>query len=313
MIAPTFHRYKLPLRNGNVRHGVLVHSGESWGDAAPLPGWSKETCDDLVRYLTNHPTSDAVPCSLPSLQCAWEGTTASAQNFQNWPIRHTAVPINALLQGTVAEILDQAKRALGEGCRCLKVKTTHIPMDALPYLLKAIRDISECTFRLDPNRSWSFSTCMNVAENLAGLPVEYLEEPLRMGESVPQLIAQCPLAIALDETLREITVEELVRYRGAAALVLKPTLMGGFTICSRFAEAGALLGMKSIVSSCYESGVGIFALGRFASSLDYIGAAGLDTYSHIKKDLLTTRLPLDKYSFCSSIPLPSVNESILLD
>ena len=313
MTAPTFHRYELPLRNGNVRHGLLLHWRESWGDAAPLHGWSQETCDDLVRYLTNHPTLDDIPCRLPSLQCAWEGMMASAENFQSWPTRHAVVPINALLQGTVAEILEQGKRALAEGCRCLKVKTTHVPLDALPYLLKVIRDVAECTFRLDSNRSWSFATCMNVAEDLAGLPVEYLEEPLQNGESLPQLIAQCPLPIALDETLREITAEELMRYRGAAALVLKPTLMGGFEICSRFAEAGASLGMKSIVSACYESGVGIFTLGRFASSLDYIGAAGLDTYSHIQKDLLTTRLPLDKYRFCSLTPLPSVDESALLD
>lgn len=313
MSAPTFHRYELPLTNGNVRRGLLLQCGGAWGDAAPLQGWSSETCDDLVRYLSNDPNLDTIPANLPSLQCAMEGVMASAENFQNWPILHNEVPINVLLQGTVSEIIDQAKRALGEGCRCLKIKTTHVPLDALPHLLTVIRDVSECTFRLDSNRAWSFSTCMQVAEDLLGLPVEYLEEPLRKGESLPQLIAQCAIPIALDETLREIGADELSRYRGAVALVLKPTLMGGFTTCSRFAEVGASLGMKSVVSACYESGVGIFALGRFASSLESISAAGLDTYSHIKKDLLTTRLSLDRYSFCSSAPLPSVDESTLLD
>ena len=313
MSAPTFHRYELPLTNGNVRHGLLLQCGEAWGDAAPLQGWSTETCDDLVRYLSSDPNLDTIPASLPSLQCAMEGVMASAENFQNWPVLHNEVPINALLQGTVSEIIDQAKRALREGCRCLKIKTTHVPLDALPHLLTVIRDVSECTFRLDSNRAWGFSTCMQVAEDLQGLAVEYLEEPLRKGESLPQLIAQCPIPIALDETLRDIGADELSRYRGAVALVLKPTLMGGFATCSRFAEVGASLGMKSVVSACYESGVGIFALGRFASSLESISAAGLDTYSHIKKDLLTKRLSLDRYSFCSSAPLPSVDESTLLD
>ncbi len=313
MSAPTFHRYELPLTNGNVRHGFLLQCGGAWGDAAPLQGWSSETCDDLFRYLSSDPNFDVIPANLPSLQCAMEGVMASAENFQNWPVLHNEVPINALLQGTVSEIIDQAKLALGEGCRCLKIKTTHVPLDALPHLLTVIRDVSECTFRLDSNRAWSFSTCMQVAEDLHGLPVEYLEEPLRKGESLPQLIAQCAIPIALDETLREIGADELSRYRGAVALVLKPTLMGGFATCSRFAEVGASLGMKSVVSACYESGVGIFALGRFASSLESISAAGLDTYSYIKKDLLTKRLSLDRYSFCRSAPLPSVDESTLLD
>ena len=313
MSALSFHRYELPLTNGNVRHGLLLQSSGAWGDAAPLRGWSSETCDDLLRYLSSDPNLDAIPANLPSLQCAMEGVMASAENFQNWPVLHNEVPINALLQGTVYEIIDQAKRALREGCRCLKIKTTHVPLDALPHLLTVIRDVSECTFRLDSNRAWGFSTCMQVAEDLQGLAVEYLEEPLRKGESLPQLIAQCPIPIALDETLREIGADELSRYRGAVALVLKPTLMGGFATCSRFAEVGASLGMKSVVSACYESGVGIFALGRFASSLESISAAGLDTYSHIKKDLLTKRLSLDRYSFCSSALLPSVDESTLLD
>lgn len=71
--------------------------------------------------------------------------------------------------------------------------------------------------------------------------------------------------------------------------------------------------MKSVVSACYESGVGIYALGRFAASLDIVGAAGLDTYSQIQNDLLTTRLPLESYTFCSSSRIPCVNESALLD
>jgi len=272
-----------------------------------------ETVDDLVRYLSNHPHFDAIPGNLPSLQCAMDGVMASADGFRNWPVLHNEVPINALLQGTVSEILDQAKQALAEGCRCLKIKTTHVPLDAIPHLLSVIRDVSECTFRLDSNRSWSFDTCMQVAQDLVGLPVEYLEEPLRKSESLPHLIARCPVPIALDETLREIGADELGRYQGAVALVLKPTLMGGFETCSRFAQAGASLGMNSVVSACYESGVGIYALGRFAASLERIRAAGLDTYSHIQNDLLTTRLPLNSYTFCSSTELPSVDESTFLD
>ena len=93
--APTFHRYELPLTNGNVRRGLLLQCGGAWGDAAPLQGWSSETCDDLVRYLSNDPNLDTIPASLPSLHCAMEGVMASAENFQHWPILHNEVPINA--------------------------------------------------------------------------------------------------------------------------------------------------------------------------------------------------------------------------
>lgn len=313
MSETTFHRYELPLLDGSWRRGFLLRANEAWGDVAPLYGWSPESFEETALYLTQNPRLDAIPASLPAMRCGIEGLRAATENFQNWLPRHAVVPINALLQGTVTEIFAQAKRALAKGCRCLKIKTTHVPLDALPYLLSVIRDVSECTFRLDSNRAWSFETCMKVAQDLNGLPVEYLEEPLRKGESLPHLIERCAVPIALDETLREIAPDELGRYQGATALVLKPNLMGGFETCSRFAQEGASLGMKSVVSACYESGVGIYALGRFAASLDIIGAAGLDTYSQIQKDLLTTRLPLESYTFCTSSPIPCVNESALLD
>ena len=313
MSESTFHRYELPLLDGSLRRGFLLHAKEAWGEVAPLSGWSPESFEETALYLAQNPRLDDIPASLPALRCGSEGLMAATENFQNWLPRHAVVPINALLQGTVTEILAQAKRVLAKGCRCLKIKTTHVPLDALPYLLSVIRDVSECTFRLDSNRAWSLETCMKVAQDLNGLPVEYLEEPLRKDESLPHLISRCPVPIALDETLREIAPDELGRYQGAEALVLKPTLMGGFETCSRFAQAGASLGMKSVVSACYESGVGIYALGRFAASLDIIGAAGLDTYSQIQKDLLMTSLPLESYTFCSSSPIPCVNESALLD
>jgi O-succinylbenzoate synthase len=164
---------------------------------------------------------------------------------------------------------------------------------------------------LDSNRSWSLSEALQLADDLQGFPIEYFEEPMADPLELTNLVERSAVPIALDETLREIRPKDLANYEGAAALVLKPTLLGGFQICCEFAEAGAALGMRSVVSAAFESGVGIHALGRFAASLESISAAGLDTYSRLQSDILSQRLKFPGFVFQARQPLPKVDESKL--
>jgi O-succinylbenzoate synthase len=152
---------------------------------------------------------------------------------------------------------------------------------------------------------------LRLADEIRNLPIDYIEEPLRDSSKLPDLIQQSPVGIALDETLREITPDQLPRFHGAAALVLKPTLMGGFEASRQFANAGLDLGMNPVISACYESGVGIFALGQFALSLPKVSPAGLDTYSRLREDVLCGRLDLDNFVFNGNSPLPDVDISKL--
>ncbi len=300
MNAPRAYLYKLPLAGAGIREGILLRQENRWGDAAPLPGWSRETLDEVRDCLTRG--EDLVPASL---------RFALEMLEENWtPLRHE-VPLNALLDGAENEILAGALRAYREGCRCLKIKTSGVDFARLPDLLNEVSQVTGniCKLRLDPNRSWSFEESLRLADKLSHFPIEYIEEPLADSSRLPELISRSACPIALDETLREISPGELARFQGAAALVLKPTLMGGFARCREFADEGVRLGMNSVVSAAYESGVGIHALGRFAASLPSISSAGLDTYSRLESDVLVSRLDLSGYIFRADQPLPVIDES----
>jgi O-succinylbenzoate synthase len=296
----SYFSYALPLRSGAVRRGVLVRLPNGWGDAAPLEGWSSESFEDVLEWIRRG--SD--PASAPaSMRCALETS--------EWPLIHEKVPVNALLTGSAEEILAQSHTALAAGCQCLKIKTAELSFEEIPPLLERIVAIAPCRFRLDSNRGWSLSGTLRLAEEVSGFPIEYFEEPIADPLEIPELIDESEVPVALDETLREISPEDLADFEGAAALVLKPTLFGGFGICREFAEAGAALGMSSVVSAAFESGVGIHVLGRFASSLEKISAAGLDTYSRLQSDVLCHRLEFPGYVFEATKPLPEVDESKL--
>ena len=281
-----------------------------WGDAAPLPGWSAETLDDVIAAIRSGGIEAQAPSSL---LCAIEAARCSLQKYEVWSSRLDHLPLNALLDGSFQEMLERAGSALARGCRYFKIKVAGISLEDLPSLLRSISALANgrCRFRIDPNRAWEFDSTLRVAERLKEYPVDYLEEPLRDFSILPDLIKNCPVGIALDETLREISPSELPAFKGASALVLKPTLMGGFKVCRDFAEAGAALGISSVVSACYESGIGVYALGQFALSLPRQAAAGLDTYSRLDEDVLCERLDLRDFIFCGKTPLPDVDISKL--
>ncbi|MEI8294546.1 MAG: enolase C-terminal domain-like protein [bacterium] len=310
-----FFRYSLLLTDGRLRKGVLIRLEDAdgavgWGDAAPLDGWSRESFADVEQSLQNETPWHERPSSV---QCAWEAACVSLAEFSETAEPIGALPLNALLVGTFADVLRASQRALERGCHCLKIKTSALVLEELPELLREISRFAAngCRFRLDPNRAWNFDSTLRVAESLRGLPVDYLEEPLCDSSRLPELIKYCPVGIALDETLREVVPQQLAEYEGAVALVLKPTLLGGFRTSAEFARVGLDLGMTPVISACYESGVGIRALGRFALSLPKTAPAGLDTYSRLAEDVLCERLDLGAFIFHGEQPLPDVDFSKL--
>ncbi|MFM8831689.1 MAG: enolase C-terminal domain-like protein [Spartobacteria bacterium] len=305
-----FFRYALPMSGGGIRKGVLVRLEKpdgtlGWGDAAPLPGWSLETIEAVEAFIKESESENGAPASLVF---ALESARAGIPKTE----RHS-IPLNALLDGSAQEIFERGEAALASGCECLKIKTAGLSLDELPVLIGRLSALANgrCRFRIDPNRGWNLDSTLSVAESIKNLPVDYIEEPLGDVSMLPDLIQKCPVGIALDETLREITPGKLAAYKGAAALVLKPTLMGGLKVCSDFAQAGASLGMVPGVSACYESGVGIRALGCFALSLPCAAAAGLDTYSRLEQDVLCERLDLRDFQFRPKTPPPDVDLSKL--
>jgi len=300
---PLAYLYRLPLLEGGIREGILLRQGNRWGEAAPLPGWSCESVDDVKACLARTKDGDSA-----SLCCALEALNA------DWTSHRREVPLNALLDGNAEQILAGAVRAYHAGCRCFKIKTSHVDFGQLLELIAEITRKTQnlCKFRIDPNRSWAFEETLRIADRLRDFRIEYFEEPLADASKLPELIAKSPCRIALDETLREISPADLPQFQGAAALVLKPTLMAGFERCRQFALEGERLGMVSVVSAAFESGVGIHALGRFAASLPRISAAGLDTYSRLESDVLTNRLDFSGFVFHADQPLPAIDESRLV-
>lgn len=329
------YRYDLPLKRPllvkggivQVRSGLVLRvraddGGVAFGDAAPLPGFSRETLGEaaaqavgLTRLLRDRAlppevglitdrferwfvTRDLVPSVKFALQAAVFRLLARARLLPGFPLAaddsRPSVPVNALLAGDTDAIAARARDARAQGYGTFKLKVGGDIAEDIERV-RLVREIIglEARLRLDANRAWEEADAEAFARGVRDCAVEYIEEPLADPRRMIEFSARSGLPVALDETIAERGGEALEQWRGARALVLKPTLLGGFEITMWLARKAVNLGMTPVISSSFESGLGIAALGRLAAytQSDDV-AAGLDTLSWFAADVLDGPLPI---------------------
>jgi O-succinylbenzoate synthase len=317
----------LQLRNVSTleREGLLIRfsseDGEmGWGEIAPLPGFSEESLTNAIeqaaaiaRKLVGRPipkdlneidralaaTSIAM---YPSVRCGIEGALLHwLAEIEDRAIRFTdrtdtpsTVPLNGLLTGDTESILQCATLLVNQGYRAVKVKLGQRSLEddiALTYRLHARID-GKASLRLDINRAWSFDQAIAFGKGVEVLPIEYVEEPLQESGRLAELAASWKLPIALDESLVEMTPKTFQPFHGLKVFILKPMLLGGFARAHEWASCASKAGIVSVVSSSFESAVGLTMLGHLASQVGPGIPCGLDTSDWFVENLLERPLPI---------------------
>ena len=307
------HPYSLPLicpiHLGGVatseRTGWLVEltgpdGRKGWGEIAPLPGVSGE--EELATLEAWDSEREEPAEATPSVRCGLDMAFFNLGDPEMLPepLRGLApgqhdLNLSALLIGDVDSMLKQEQVAYREGYRTMKVKVgrkdTGDEIELLHQLNRHASD--ETAFRLDANQSWSPDEADRYLSVLTEMDVEFVEEPFASARASLAWSEKTGVPVALDESLRQITPADLADYAGIRAVVLKPTLLGGLVRCVEYAAAARAIGAYPVISSMYESGVGVLTLARFATALcDEETAAGLDTYRWLARDVLRDRPPV---------------------
>ena len=322
-------RKPLPLRGVTLRRreGLLIRltdddGHEGWGEAAPLPGFSEEGLPEataqlrrmrpsllgrpispdwtdiqgrFVRGLREAGLAASVRFGLEA--AAWSLCAALAGKSLAGVMTselEAVVPLNALLVGSGEGVLEEARRVRAVGYRAVKLKVGRAEVESEIELVQALRGVlgPDVALRLDANRAWTFRQAAAFAKGTAACDLEYVEEPLADVAGLLRLAETSGLPIALDESLVGMPVEGLDAHPYARAVVLKPTLLGGLAHALEMARRATALGLKPVVSSSFESGVGLLALLALAAGTG-AAPAGLDTYRALAADVLHPRLPLE--------------------
>lgn len=334
LAAVRLFRYCLPLRRplliGNIvvsqRSGLVLElqnndGGISVGEVSPLPGLNREDIVEAQTQLSawaHHAIGRDIACKpdlaagfwgcvnvgslSPSVRFGIEGALLG---FQAAACVKNNLKLCGLIFGTQDDVCRRAEQLFQDGFRAFKLKVGRDELSADVKTATLVRQIigGTSTLRLDANRLWGVEQAHSFASAALGLNIEFIEEPVCDISSLKSLLANSSISyalpIALDQSLCELSRNEFsALLPKVRALVLKPTQLGlckTLELC-RIAKAQHVC---PVISSSFETGVGITLLAQLAASVQGLNiAAGLDTLEWFENDLLINPLPLEAGSIC---------------
>ncbi len=253
-----------------MRQGLILRCGDGFGEIAPLPGFSKESLDDALNEAVQWIQSGTSP-SLPSVRF---GIACAQKNLKS-----VRIPLCAL--------------GYKDGFSTVKLKLGHLSLKEAIALTK--QHCLHNRLRLDCNRAWNLNQALEFASHFKPSDFDYLEEPVQTFKELIEFSKATHFPIALDESIHS----NWAQIPSLTAIVVKPTVVGSIPCVPP--------PLRLILSSAYESGLGLLHIANLHRGEDPIG---LDTYSALADDLLIQPIDCGSgfFSWKSSNPILNMSK-----
>lgn len=255
------HAIQGPLPRTSI---LLLIDGKPCGEAAPLPGRSRETIEQAEEELI-HFISDPDPTHLlsPSVQFALTSALHLALHSPPPPTYKT----HLLLMGNRDEILERAAKGWKNGHRVAKLKLAKLTLEDAHLLIEQLSPFFK--LRLDCNQRFTLVEAVDFFSRYSPSMFDYIEEPLQH----PADLVHFPFPFALDESLQDPSLFPLASHSNCVCLILKPTLLGEL---SRYLK----MHPRCLLSHCFEGPVGLSAVAQLVQTHSLEDAFhGLDSLS----------------------------------
>ena len=201
--------------------------------------------------------------------------------------KNAGIPINGLVwMGDFDFMKKQLKEKIAAGFSCIKIKIGAIDFEKELELIRLIRkefSQGDIEIRVDANGAFSPEEALEKLKRLSELHLHSIEQPIRQGqwEKMASLCKTTPLPIALDEELIGIhdylEKENLIKTIEPQFIILKPSLLGGFSASEEWIDLAEKQGTGWWVTSALESTIGLNAIAQWAFTLGNPMPQGLGT------------------------------------
>ena len=335
VVRAELHPFRLALRTPLVTGGASVRfragflvalSADGitgWGEASPLPGWSRTTLletevalrrtldrieaggeaalDDLVDGLHDAPHARAgVVGAWADLRARRAGRSLAEHLVADpacapaspAPVPASSVAVNALVAAPEpSEVEEAARDAVNAGFSAVKLKVGAadpvVDVERVRAARSGLGPAAE--LRLDANGAWDPATAIDVLDRVQACDIAYCEEPVTGIEAIAALGGRSGVPVAMDEAIRNESGAAHALELGVGTLIVKPQALGGpdvaLAIAARAREAGA----STVVTSFLDSAVGVAHALHVAAAVDAAAprrrAHGLATASLLATDV----------------------------
>jgi o-succinylbenzoate synthase len=266
--------------------GGAVRGGPLWSPGVPASAFTPTLCGLEIALLDA--LGKAEGCGVSTLLSP-VGTVPRAK-----------VPVNAVIgAGTTEAAIAAARAAIATGFKCVKLKlglggSIREEIERVAAVRDAIGP--EMHLRLDANEAWNLEEAIAILSHCVPYNIQYVEQPLKAHDlaGMHTLRRSVPIPIAVDEALHGLESAQLVLDNEAAdILVIKPQLAGGLRAGQQIIQAAAERGVRSVITSSIETGIGVAAALHLAAASPAVTLeCGLATLDLLIDDLLIEGLPV---------------------
>jgi len=283
MPAMEFIRIRVPFRAPFQSAARMWTARDSWlvrvtGDDGTV-GWGEAVLEDpaaapaLDRVVARVQQSTDVPTT-SSLEAegaagrALLAALAGAATRQGADVRPGArgVGVNAVVAALDRErAAEEAAGRAAAGFRTIKLKAgSGEPVADLVARVAAVRAAvgDAVALRLDANGTWDLATAVEVLGALEDLDLQYVEQPLATPdvEGLISLRRRVSVPVAADEAVDSVeAAQQLLDHDATDVLVVKPARVGGTMAVARIESLATARGVPVVVSSLFETGIGLAA------------------------------------------------------
>lgn len=319
----TVRGQQLKGRQGLIIHLTSEQGAEGFGEVAPLPGFSKETLEEALDQIELLRSSvceqEAVPEGLskfngqfnqwldpfslkPSARFGFESAVlhllANARHKPLYKLIPSAfnrqVRVTGLLSGPKDQLITQVNTLIKQGFSELKLKVGgDIDEDIEKVLIVNDAAYGKALLHLDANQMWDFDQAVTFGKAIGCAAASYIEEPFKDTSRIPEFFDQTLIPVALDESVQNLTLEEIKSIAGVETIVLKPTMLGGVEKTLQMLTQAENFALDAVISSSFESSIGLWALANIVEASSHNTAAGLDTLKWFKSDVLKSPLTIE--------------------
>jgi len=316
-VRAELHPFRLALRAPLVTGGASVRfragflvalSADGitgWGEASPLPGWSRTTLleteaalrqaldrieaggeaalDDLVDGLHDKPHARAGVVGAWADLRARRASRSLAEHLLADPacvpaspvaaasVPASSVAVNALVAASEpSEVEEAARDAVGAGFSAVKLKVGAADPVVDVERVRAARSGlgPDAELRLDANGAWDPATAVDVLDRVQACDIAYCEEPVTGIEAIAAVGGRSGVPVAGDESIRGEADAVQALELGVGTLIVKPQALGGPDVALAVASCAREAGASAVVTSFLDSAVGVAHALHVAAAVD---------------------------------------------
>ena len=285
------------IKSRDVWYITLCENGITGiGECAPLRGLSLDNFDQIESKLEEVCANPKLFINdlsslkdFPSIRFGLEMACFDLKNGggQNYYGSFDSIEINGLIwMGNPDFMMGQVEQKLDEGWTCIKLKIGALDFDSELDILRSIRSRfsrDELELRVDANGAFTKNDVKEKLDQLSKFDLHSIEQPIQPGQwdLLSDLCITSPIPIALDEELIPlINDEERIEMLDKVSpqyLVLKPSLLGGFSESEKWIELAKKRNIGWWITSTLESNIGLNAIAQWTSKMKPVGFQGLGT------------------------------------